>query len=89
MKYHDLIPIQKPHTNQILNGRPAKEGEDGVIDGKVHGLPVTLNQQRIVSVWQCRSLWWRLRFLFHGEITLTTLGQKQPAVAISVGDTLK
>ncbi len=88
MKYHDLEPVQKPHSNAMLGGRPAAPHEENVIGGKVNGLPVSRNEQRIVSVWKCHSLWKRLQFLIHGEITLTILGQQHPAVCVSLNDTL-
>lgn len=88
MKYHDLKPVQKPHTNAMIGGRAAFPNEENVIGGKVNGMPVSLNEQRIVSVWKCHSIWKRLQFLIHGEITLTILGQKHPAVCVSLNDTL-
>lgn len=91
MKYYDMTPVQKPYTNGLLHGRPAQEHETSVIGGEVHGMPVTRTDgnQQIVSVWKCKSLWWRLRFLFKGEVTLTVLGNKHPALSISVGETLE
>lgn len=88
MKYHDLEPVEKWHTNAMLGGRTALPHEENVIGGKVNGLPVSRNEQRIVSVWKCPSLWKRLQFLIHGEITLTILGQQHPAVCVSLNDTL-
>ena len=88
MKYHDLEPVKKPHSNAMLGGRPAAPHEENVIGGKVNGLPVSRNEQRIVSVWKCHSLLKRLQFLIHGEITLTILGQQHPAVCVSLNDTL-
>lgn len=88
MKYYDLEPISKPHSNDMLGGRPALTHEIGVIGGKVNGMPVSKNDQRILSVWKCESLWARVQFLIRGEITLTVLGQHHPAIAVSVNDTL-
>lgn len=88
MKYYDLTPIAKPHSNGMLGGRPAARHEENVIGGKVHGMPISRNEQRVVSVWKCASIWQRLQFLIHGEITLTVLGSIHPAVCVSVNDTL-
>jgi hypothetical protein len=88
MKYYDMTPIAKPHSNGMLGGRPAAPHEENVIGGKVHGMPISRNEQRIVSVWKCASIWQRLQFLIHGEITLTVLGSIHPAVCVSVNDTL-
>jgi hypothetical protein len=88
MKYYDMTPIAKPHSNDTLGGRPAAAHEENVIGGKVHGMPITRNPQRIVSVWKCANLWARIQFLLRGEITLTILGDRHPAVCLSVNDTL-
>ncbi len=87
-KYYDLQPIAKPHSNMMLGGRPAEPNEKGVIGGKVLGLPVTANEYRMVSVWKCSSFWWRVKFLFTGEVTLTVLGKSHPCVSLSVGETV-
>jgi hypothetical protein len=88
MKYYDLTPIAKPHSNGMLGGRPAALHEENVIGGKVHGMPISRTEQRIVSVWKCASIWQRFQFLLHGEITLTVLGLNHPSVCVSVNDTL-
>ena len=88
MKYYDLTPIAKPHSNGMLGGRPAYPHEENVIGGKVHGMPISRSEQRVVSVWKCDSIWQRFQFLMRGEITLTVLGSIHPAVCVSVNDTL-
>lgn len=88
MKHYDLTPIAKPHSNAMLGGRPAAPNEENVIGGKVHGMPITRTDQRLISVWKCDSIWQRLQFLIHGEVTLTVLGSIQPAVCVSVNDTI-
>ncbi len=83
-----MKPIAKAHSNGMLGGRKATEHEVNVIGGKVHGMPISRNEQRVISVWKCSSFLARLQFLIRGEITLTILGQDQPPVCVSVNDTL-
>ena len=90
MTYHDMNPVSKPHTNAILGGRPATNSETSVKNGTIGGLPITVthDNQQTVSIWKCGSIFHRVRFLFHGEITLTVLGEKHPPVSLSVGDAI-
>ena len=88
MKYYDMKPVAKPHTNARLGGRPATTNEDSVIGGEIQGLPITVTEdgQQTISIWKCDSILQRLRFLFQGEVSLTVLGKQRQAVSLSIGD---
>ena len=88
--HHDLAPEIRPHTNGFLSGRLATELElAAVADGRVNDLPITRTVTTVVTVWRCRSLLWRLRFLFTGRLTVTVLGRNTLPLAVAIGDTMQ
>ena len=79
MLSNEFVPVTKLHTNQIITS---------VRDG-ISPLPVTVYPGMILSVWRLPSIWERVKFLFSGEVTLTTLGERQCPVALQTGDTIR
>lgn len=49
-------------------------------------LPVLKLNDRIVSIWKQHSIWERIKFLFHGEMTFSVFSKEQPPIALSSGD---
>jgi hypothetical protein len=78
-KHHELWPIETWHTNTVL------KGFDDVQD-----LPITSwpEENRIMSVWKVKSIWWRIKFLFSGEISFMCWGDTHPPVSIMIGETV-
>lgn len=76
MNTQEFIPVRKPHNNSNFIG-----------GGDIKPLPATRYEDGTInSVWMLPSFWQRLRFLFHGEITLRIYGCSQPPVAVVAGD---
>lgn len=77
-----MIPVKKPHTNQTFKGDHLTDAHGQ----KVRNLELTMTDHSLISVWECPSLWERIKFLFHGEITLEILGHKLPPFNLTMGD---
>lgn len=80
-----MKPIKKWHTNSVLKGWDGDDKKD-----PVHDLPVTRieNNGGVVSIWKIKSIWQRVKFLFHGEITFQTMGTTHPPVSFYCGDVI-
>ncbi len=74
---NELLPIKKWHTNMTY-----------VADG-CGDLPVLKLKDQIISVWKQNSIWERIKFLFHGEITFSVFSNQQPPIALSSGDIIE
>lgn len=85
----DLTPEVRPHTNALLSGRPLCHAWEEYATGGVHDLPITRTVGTIVTVWRCRPLLWRIRFLLTGRLTVTILGNRTAPLAVSIGDTMQ
>lgn len=86
--HHDITPEVRPHTNALLSGRPLLDAEFEFATGRVSDLPMTRTVGTIVTVWRCRSLLWRIRFLLTGRLTVTILGNRTPPLSVAIGDTM-
>lgn len=84
--YHDCLPVKTPATNFTFTGSPELDQYTGQ---KVMELPVAKTEKAIQSTWKCHSIWWRIRFLFNGIVSITIAWQSQPALAVSIGDPLE
>ena len=72
-----FVPVKKWHSNCTHK-----------LEG-CHDLPTTVLKDQIISVWKCKSIWERIKFLFNGEITLSVMGKGQPPITLFSGDPLK
>ena len=91
MNYYDMEPTAFKGMSKVIGGRPLTEAEQAsgeFVGGDIGGLPVCETNVGYVSVWRCRSLWWRLVFLFTGRINLKVSAKAHPPVAIYVGEAL-
>lgn len=77
VKHYDLFPITKWHTNSTLKGF-----------GDVVDLPITKFPGLIISVWKVKSVWWRVRFLFSGEVSFMCQGATHPPISIIIGESV-
>lgn len=77
-KHYEMEPVKKWHTNHTLKGGPG-----------VHDLPTTRFGEgphaQVMSVWRVKGLWWRLVFLFTGEISILFQYPTHPPVSMIVG----
>jgi len=71
---YEFWPVKKWHTTNVYQAAGCGD------------LPVCKLPDQIVSVWKQKSLWERVKFLFHGEITFSVWGQQQPPIGLSCGD---
>lgn len=80
-----MTPVKKWHTNSVLKGWGV-EGEVNFVDD----LPVTvfMSSGNVASVWSVKSFWERVKFLFHGEITIVITGTTHPPISLSCGDVI-
>lgn len=75
-KFKSLEPISEWHTNSAL------KGYDDIPD-----LPITrFDDGTMASVWKIKSIWWRLKFLLTGKLTMTIMGQTHPPVGLHIGE---
>ena len=74
-----MLPVKKEHSNFKLLGTTPDVGDLHTSRSSKFG---GLNS----SVWKCPSLWKRIKFVFHGEVTLTVMGETSPPVLVVVGD---
>jgi len=73
-------PVRKPHNNRVFTAPVGM--------GNCKDLYVTkIDPDEHVSTWTV-NLWERIKFLFHGEISLSVIGG-MPPVSISTGDSCK
>ena len=89
MKYYDMEPTAFKGMSKVIGGRPLTESEQAsgeFVGDDVGGLPVMETRIGYVSVWKCKSLWWRIVFLFTGRINLKLSAKAHPPVAIYVGE---
>lgn len=87
--YFDMRPVRKWHTNNRSSGRDALPEEVSIAEGgKIHAAPMTVRRNSTLVVYKCSSVWWRLRFLFTGEVTMVALGDYMPPMAVCVGDSM-
>lgn len=82
IKGMDFYSVKKPHTNLTLVADDCFDlSSTKVVMG---GTPM------IYTIWECRSFWKRLKFLFNKEITLGIVsGTSQPPVTLQMGDILE
>jgi len=78
-----FLPIDNEHCNFTFKAPP---GMPGCNDLKVFRILVP--DPQIVSFWKCSSIWYRIKFLFKGEISLTIWGAGMPPVSIGIGETV-
>ena len=83
----ELQPICKKHNNRDAFGY--ETDSTAVKGGKIKDLRLTDDGQALASFWKCPSVWERVKFLFHGEITVRLLVRKQPPIAVVMGDVYK
>ena len=80
----EFRPVKKWHTNKIYTGPKGVSDLPLTQAGNEDtgtGIGLTLN-----SVWFQPSIWERVKFLFHGEVTLRIVGNIQPPVSVVCGD---
>lgn len=83
MKF-EMHPVFKKHSNLWVSGFESLS--TAVVDGKVRGISITEIDGTVNSIWRVTSFWGRLKFLLCGELTIRVLGERQPPLAVIVGD---
>lgn len=78
-----MCPVKKWHTNETLRGWDAEDGKEAVNDLSITTLG---NNQGILSIWKIVSIWQRVKFLIHGEITFQVHAKTHPPVQMYCGD---
>ena len=89
--YFDLHPVPFKGMTRVIGGRDLTEAEraSGLFVGDdIGGLPVVETGGGFISRWHCKKLWWRIVFLFTGNINLSVAGDKHPPCAVFVGKTM-
>ena len=83
----EFIPVKKMHSNSVLKGWPADKAK-GI--EKVHDLHITrLIDNSVVSIWKCKSIIERVKFLFTGEITFMVQSKTHPPISILIHDQIR
>lgn len=69
---NEFRPVEKWHKNRTYTGK-----------GDVQNLPVTEYEDTLNSIWQLDSAWERIKFLFHGQVTLRVRGAQVPTIIVA------
>ena len=87
-KHYDMEPGPFKGMNKTIVGRGLTEAEIAsgeFLGDHVYGLPVMETSIGYVSRWRCKSIYWRLVFLFTGRLNLKVSCAKHPPVSIYIG----
>lgn len=77
-----MTPITKTYHNRVFKGFD----DDSVEGGRVSDISVHDDGQTLEQNWKCVSIWDRIKFLFHGEISVSIYSQSLPPVSVCVGE---
>ena len=82
---HYFTPITTKYTNAILKPAPGTEQEIMPLPC-VKAFDESLQQPVIISNWKMKSIISRIKFLFHGELSLQFVARTLPPIAVILND---
>lgn len=81
MDFVQMYPVEEWHSNGV-----------SATDDPDYNIPVSYypnSFEGVHSVWKCKSVWARVKFLFSGKVSFVTDTKTHPPVIVGLGEYLK
>ena len=77
----------EPYKHELTNKTFTKPYS--MTDSECGSLDVVQIEEQIFSFWKCKSIWYRIKFLFTGKMALSIYGDGMPPVSLFIGEVVK